>query len=146
MRWESSSKRWLKRTLTKLAGNQPSSSSIWPHHQSLLEASRTLMTSPALKASSLSAIVTWSHTASALTTEPPLINCRKTRWAWWRSGHAVTHTTCLKHTTIGYTSAIGQKTSDSCHRLSQCWCSSKHRERESPLNSSPAPVPYRDSF
>lgn len=39
-------------TLTKLAGNQASLSSILPHHQSLLEASRTLMTSPALKPSS----------------------------------------------------------------------------------------------
>lgn len=64
-------------TRTKLAGNHPSSSSIWPHHQSLLEASSTLMTSPALNASSRSAMVTWSHTASALTIEPPLINWRK---------------------------------------------------------------------
>lgn len=64
-------------TLTKLAGNQPSSSSICPHHQSLFEASNTLMTSPALKASSRSAMVTWSHTASAFTTEPPLTNYRK---------------------------------------------------------------------
>lgn len=39
-------------TLTKLAGNQASLSSFLPHHQSLLEASRTLMTSPALKPSS----------------------------------------------------------------------------------------------
>lgn len=62
-------------TRTKLAGNHPSSSSIWPHHQSLLEASSTLMTSPALNANSRSAMVTWSHTASALTIEPPLINC-----------------------------------------------------------------------
>lgn len=64
-------------TLTKLAGNQPSSSSICPHHQSLFEASNTLMTSPALKASSRSAMVTWSHTASAFTTEPPLTNYRE---------------------------------------------------------------------
>ena len=32
------------------------------------------MTSPALNANSRSAMVTWSHTASALTIEPPLIN------------------------------------------------------------------------
>lgn len=63
-----------KLTRTKLAGNHPSSSSIWPHHQSLLEASSTLMTSPALNANSRSAMVTWSHTASAFTIEPPLIN------------------------------------------------------------------------
>ena len=68
-------------TLTKLAGNHPSSSSICPHHQSLLEASRTLMTSPALNANSRSAMVTWSHTASALTIEPPLIN-----WRWEKKG------------------------------------------------------------
>lgn len=63
-------------TLTKLAGNQPSSSSTCPHHQSLLEASRTLMMSPALNANSRSAMVTWSHTASALMMEPPLISWR----------------------------------------------------------------------
>lgn len=64
-------------TLTKLAGNQPSSLSIWPHHQSLLDASSTLMTSPALKANSRSAMVTWSHTASALTMDPALISCKR---------------------------------------------------------------------
>ena len=75
-------------TRTKLAGNHPSSSSIWPHHQSLLEASSTLMTSPALNANSRSAMVTWSHTASALTIEPPLIN-----WRDWRERKG--HTLCL---------------------------------------------------
>lgn len=64
----------LTLTLTKLAGNHPSSSSIWPHHQSLLEASKTLMTSPALNANSRLAMVTWSHTASALTMESPVIS------------------------------------------------------------------------
>lgn len=62
-------------TLTKLAGNQASLSSFRPHHQSLLEASRTWMTSPALKPSSWSSMVTWSHKASAQTTLPSLISC-----------------------------------------------------------------------
>lgn len=35
------------------------------------------MTSPALNANSRSAMVTWSHTASALTIDPPLINWRQ---------------------------------------------------------------------
>lgn len=90
-------------TLTKLAGNHPSSSSICPHHQSLLEASRTLMTSPALNASSRSAMVTWSHTASALTTEPPLINWIKGRkkirlWIKRSSPGFYCQLLCLSHT------------------------------------------------
>lgn len=72
--WSLAKRGGSKLTRTKLAGNHPSSSSIWPHHQSLLEASSTLMTSPALNANSRSAMVTWSHTASAFTIEPPLIN------------------------------------------------------------------------
>lgn len=77
--WSLASHGCISLTRTKLAGNHPSSSSIWPHHQSLLEASSTLMTSPALNANSRSAMVTWSHTASALTIEPPLINWRNRR-------------------------------------------------------------------
>lgn len=66
-------------TLTKLAGNQASLSSFRPHHQSLLEASRTWMTSPALKPSSWSSMVTWSHSASAQTTLPSLMSCNGDR-------------------------------------------------------------------
>lgn len=62
-------------TRTKLAGNQPSLSRMRPHHHSLLEASTTSMTSPALKPSSWSSMVTWSHSASANTTLPSLISC-----------------------------------------------------------------------
>ena len=61
-------------TLTKLAGNQASFSALRPHHQSLCEASRTWMTSPALKPSSCSSMVTWSQSASAQTTLPSLIS------------------------------------------------------------------------
>lgn len=52
-------------TLTKLEGNQASLSAPLPHHQSLCEASKTRITSPALKASSCSSMVTWSQRASA---------------------------------------------------------------------------------
>lgn len=83
----------LTLTLTKLAGNHPSSSSIWPHHQSLLEASKTLMMSPALNANSRLAMVTWSHTASALTMESPVISLGdKMRMC---SVHTAGYLTCL---------------------------------------------------
>lgn len=62
-------------TRTKLAGNQPSLSRILPHHHSLLVASITSMTSPALNPSSWSSIVTWSQRASAYTTLPSLMSC-----------------------------------------------------------------------
>lgn len=61
-------------TRTKLAGNHASLSALRPHHQSLCEASRTWMTSPALKPSSCSSMVTWSHRASAQTTLPSPIS------------------------------------------------------------------------
>lgn len=63
------------RTRTKLAGNQPSPSATRPHHHSLLVASITSMTSPALKPSSWSSMVTWSQSASAQTTLPSLMSC-----------------------------------------------------------------------
>lgn len=62
-------------TRTKLAGNQPSLSRILPHHHSLLVASITSMTSPALNPSSWSSMVTWSQRASAYTTLPSLMSC-----------------------------------------------------------------------
>lgn len=61
-------------TLTKLEGNQASLSAPLPHHQSVCEASRTRITSPALKASSCSSMVTWSQRASAFTAWPELIH------------------------------------------------------------------------
>lgn len=64
-------------TRTKLAGNQPSPSATRPHHHSLLVASITSMTSPALKPNSWSSMVTWSQSASAHTTLPSLMSCGK---------------------------------------------------------------------
>lgn len=66
-------------TRTKLAGNQPSLSRILPHHHSLLVASITSMTSPALNPSSWSSMVTWSQRASAYTTLPSLMSCGQSR-------------------------------------------------------------------
>lgn len=66
-------------TRTKLAGNQPSLSRILPHHHSLLVASITSMTSPALNPSSWSSIVTWSQRASAYTTLPSLMSCGQSK-------------------------------------------------------------------
>lgn len=65
-------------TRTKLAGNQPSLSMMRPHHHSLLVASTTSMTSPALKPNSWSSMVTWSQSPSAYTTLPSLMSCRET--------------------------------------------------------------------
>lgn len=53
-----------------------------PHHHSLLLASTTSMTSPALKPSSCTSMVTWSHRASAKTTLPSLISCRGEELVW----------------------------------------------------------------
>ncbi|TNN61158.1 hypothetical protein EYF80_028666 [Liparis tanakae] len=54
-----------------------------PHHHSLLVASTTSMTSPALKPSSWSSMVTWSQRASAYTTLPSLISCKGTGTEGW---------------------------------------------------------------
>ncbi len=64
-------------TRTKLEGNQASWSPTAPHHQSCSWTSRTWITSPALKASSCSSIVTWSHRASACTACPDCMYWRK---------------------------------------------------------------------
>lgn len=69
-------------TRTKLAGNHPSPSATRPHHHSLLVASITSMTSPALKPSSWSSMVTWSHRASAHTTLPSLMSWRESQGQW----------------------------------------------------------------
>ncbi len=69
--------REVQLTRTKLEGNQASRSPTAPHHQSCSWTSRTWITSPALKASSCSSIVTWSHRASAYMPCPDCMYWRK---------------------------------------------------------------------
>lgn len=107
-------------TRTKLAGNQPSPSATRPHHHSLLVASITSMTSPALKPSSWSSMVTWSQSASAQTTLPSLMSCGKRHGQpgqWSKAAcHGPPHGSGHSCPLPSPSAALGRGDPDSCYR------------------------------